>query len=228
MFRIARLAAVAAVVTIFAASAAAQQTRAPSPLAEAVAGTRSAKVDYAFDMAIDSSKQNWRTHYDPHAQPRLQLLQPRREDLTGDERRAFDDAAAHMEGVSWCAGENMSHVDNVRPIREDADTITYSFQPTRESVRGEGARQFADRVRGEMTITKVNPDITHMRIFTPAPFSPVVLVRIDSININIDCAVAPNGRRYGAETVTDMRGSAFGQNFSEHSVQRASNLRTPT
>ena len=97
---------------------------------------------------------------------------PRRDDLSGDERRAFDRLAENMEGVSWCAGENMVRVGDVRLLREDEATATYAFQPTRESVRGEQAQRFADRMRGELTLIKANPDISHIRVFTAAPFSP--------------------------------------------------------
>lgn len=208
--------------TAFAATAAATT---PAPLMQAVAATQAAKVEYAFDFDLETSKQNWRARFEPDAAPRLRLVQPTREELSGDERRAFDRLAENMEGVSWCAGENMVRVGDVRLLREDEATATYAFQPTRESVRGEQARRFADRMRGELTLIKANPDISYIRVFTPAPFSPLPLVRVDRVNVAITCQTAPNGRRYAAETVSDVSGSAFGQDFNERSVQRAHNLR---
>ncbi|MGH6951056.1 MAG: hypothetical protein ACREH4_09295 [Vitreimonas sp.] len=205
----------------FAAAAAATP---PQPLTQAVAATQAAKVDYSFDFHLETSKQNWRARFEPNASPRLRLVQPRRDELSGDERRAFDRLAENMEGVSWCAGENMVHVGDVRLLREDEATATYAFQPTRESVRGEQAQRFADRMRGELTLIKTNPDISYIRVFTPAPFSPLPLVRVDRVNVAITCQTAPNGRRFAAETVSDVSGSAFGQDFSERSVQSTRNL----
>jgi hypothetical protein len=49
-------------------------------------------------------------------------------------------------------------------------------------------------------------------------------VRLDHMNIVITCQAAPNGRRYAAETVSTVRGSAFGSDFDERSVQRMRNL----
>ncbi len=213
-----------AFVAIAAGAAFAQS--APSPLAQAVATTQAAKADYTFDFQLETSKQNWRARFMPGAAPRLRLVSPQREELDGGERRAFDGLAERMEGVSWCASENIGRVGNMRLLREDAETATYSFQPTRESVSGEGGR-FADRLRGEMTMTKQNPDVSHVRLFAPEPFSPIPLTRLDALNIVIRCQPAPNGRRYAAETVMEMRGSAFGQDFNERSVQRASNLAAP-
>jgi hypothetical protein len=212
------------------ASATAQSPAAaalPAALLQAVAATEAAKAAYAFDLELASAERNWQARFDPNGNPRLRLVSPSRETLDNDERRGFDRMAESFEGVSWCASENMGRVANVRLMREDETSATYSFQPTRESVRGEQARRFADRMRGEVTVTKATPDITRVRLFIPAAFSPMPLVRVDAFNVVITCQAAPNGRRYAAETTSDVRGSAFGQDFNERSVQRARNLSAP-
>ncbi len=222
MFRVVRILACAAV-AIFAANAAAQSAG-PALLTQAVAATQAAKADYAFDYELNTSKANWSARFDPSATPHLRMVTPARDALSNDERRAFDRMAEDFEGVSWCASEGMGRVADVRLLREDATSATYSFQPTRESVRGEQARRFAERLRGEVTVLKATPDIARVRLFVPEGFSPAPLVRLDSLNVVITCQTAPNGRRYAAETTTVMRGSAFGQAFDERSVQRARNL----
>lgn len=223
MLKFAPALALAAIIGGFAWSAAAQQTGA-ALLAQAVAATQSAEANYAFDFELDTREQQWRARFHPNANPRLRLTQPSRESLDNDGRRAFDRLAEQMDGVSWCASEHMGRVEDVRLIREDDASATFAFQPTAESIRGEQARRFADRLRGEMTMLKATPDISRVRLYIPAGFSPMPLVRVDHVNIVITCAVAPNGRRYAAETVTEMRGSAFGQAFNERSIQRARNL----
>lgn len=225
MFRIIRGALLAAFAAF--ASLAAAQNAVPALLMDAVAATQGAKIDYAFDFDLETSKQNWRAHYDPSTNPRLRLVQPRREELEGDERRAFDRFAEQMEGVSWCASEYMGRVADVRLVREDDVSAVYSFQPTPESIRSEQARRFANRLRGELSLTKATPDISRLRIYAPQPFEPFPLSRVDEFNIVIACQTAPNGRHYAAETVTTVRGSALGQSFDERSVQRAHNLAAP-
>ena len=226
MFKRVRI-AVFATVGLVAAAAAATEPGAPSVLTQAVAATSAAKADYAFDVDLQTSKQNWRARFEPAASPRLRLVQPRREDLGNDERRAFDRMARDMVGVSWCASEEIRHIADVRLLREDATTATYAFQPTPESIRSEQARPFAQRLRGEFTLVKSDSDIASVRLFAPEAFTPMPLVRIDRVNMSITCEAAPNGRRYAAEAVTELRGSAFGQNFNERSVQRARNLARP-
>lgn len=221
------LAAILALAALI-ASATAQTSPLPGVLLQAVAATQAAKAPYAFDLDLLSEEQTWRARFDPSANPGLRLVEPSLETLARDQRRAFERMAAQMEGVSWCASEQMRRVAQVRLVREDAETATYSFQPTRESVRGEQARQFADRLRGEFVITKAQPDLTRVRLYAPEAFNPMPLVRLDRLNINVACAPAPNGRRYASETTSEIRGSAFGQDFDERSVQRARNLHAPS
>jgi hypothetical protein len=45
--------------------------------------------------------------------------------------------------------------------------------------------------------------------------------------VTIQCQPAPNGRRYAAETVMELRFSGLGQNVNERTVQRAGNLSAP-
>jgi hypothetical protein len=225
MFRIV-LAATVAALAVFTAFAAAQSGP-PVLLARAIADTQAAKANYAFDFDLETSKQTWRARFDPGTTPRLRLLEPRRDELKGSERRAFDRIAEQMEGVSWCASENLRRASDVRLLREDDETAVYAFAPDAESMRGQQSRQFADRLRGELTLIKAAPDIARVRLYAPEPFSPLPLTRIDELNIVITCQTAPNGRRYAAETVTNLRATALGQTVSERSVQRARNLAAP-
>jgi len=221
MFRMLRTGAACAALML-AASATAQQAGPPAALIAAITATEAAKAAYAFDLEIESSERAWRARFDPGATPRLRLVQPAQ--LEGDEQRAFERMAEQMEGVSWCASESIGRVENLRLLREDATSATYAFQPTRESVRGAQARRFAERMLGELTLTKSDPDISRVRVYTPAAFSPMPLVRVERVDITINCQAAPNGRRYAAETISEARGSAFGEAFEERSVQRARNL----
>ena len=223
MLRLLSLTALAAVIA-FAASATTQSGTAPTALAQAVATTAAAKIDYAFDYEVAAGERQWQARFDPSANPRLRLLSPAPQTLSEDERRAFTRIAEQMEGVAWCAGERMANATDVRLVSETAETSTYAFQPTREMIRGEQARRYADRLRGEFTLLKADPDISRFRIYLPQAFSPLPLVNVERFNVVVTCAVAPNGRRFAAETVSDVSGSAFGSAFNERSVQRMRNL----
>ena len=133
MFHVVRLITIAALVAFTATAAA--QSAGTALLTQAVAATQAGKLDYAFEFELNTSKANWRARFDPSASPRLRLVAPQRSELDNDQRRAFDRMAEDFEGVSWCASEGMGRVTNVRLLREDEASATYSFQPTREIAR---------------------------------------------------------------------------------------------
>jgi hypothetical protein len=203
---------------------AAPAPQAPSALAAAIAATQAAKIAYAFDVHTASSQLNWRAHFDPHATPALQLVAPPRASLSSAQQHAFDQAAAQTRGLPWCASEQMARVAGVRLLNEDALSATFAFQPTAESAQSDQTRRFAAQLRGDLTLSKGDADITRIHIYAPAPFSPMLLARVEQLDIVITCATAPNGRRYAAEAVTQVRGNALGQAFNERSVRRMLNL----
>lgn len=200
---------------------------APAQLAQAIALTDAAKTAYAFDVELNSARVQWRARFEPSASPRVRLVAPARADLTDEQRRAFDRFAESMEGLSWCASEFMGRIADVRLVREDDAHAHYTFQPTRESIRSPDARRYAQHMRGEFSLNKADADITRVRIYAPAAFDPMPLVRLERFDLTIACASAPNGRRYAAETITQMQGRAFGQNFGDRTIQRAANLSAP-
>ncbi|MCR6645651.1 MAG: hypothetical protein NVV62_14615 [Terricaulis sp.] len=221
-----RLAAALIFAALMAAPSATAQD-APAALAQAIALTDAANAPYAFDIELESSRMQWRARFQPEASPRVRLIAPAREDLTSDQRRAFDRFADSTEGVSWCASTFLGRIADVRLVREDEASAHYTFQPTRESIRSADGRRYAQHMRGEFTLNKANADITRMRIHAPAAFDAMPLVRVERFSLTIDCALAPNGRRFAAQTVTELQGRAFGQNFGDRTIQRAANLSAP-
>jgi hypothetical protein len=207
-------------------AAAAAQPGLPAALRSAVDTTTEQQAPYAFDLHLESTKLNWRARFDPsRAAPKLQLVSPGRDAMTHEQRTAFDRQAEDMEGVVWCANEYMGRIADVRLLRQDAGSATYSFQPTRESVRDQRAKRYAQHLRGEFTMTKGKPDISAIRTYAPATFSPFPLVRLSTLDIRIACSAAPNGRNYAATVETTISGTAVGKAFSDRSVQRVYNLR---
>jgi hypothetical protein len=207
-----------------AAAAAPPELAAPSALHAAIEATAAARAPYAFDLDINSSKLNWRAHFDPRSTPHLRLIEPQLAALGHDQRRAFDDASRRMQGLSWCASAEIGRIANVSVLRDDAVSTAYSFQPTRDSLGGEGARPFAGQLRGELTLLKADADIVRIHIFAPRPFSPAILVNVTRMDMVISCAAAPNHRRFASEAVTEIAGSALGQAFNERTVQRTHDL----
>jgi hypothetical protein len=219
----------AASLAIFALSGAAhaqQQGGAPAALLAAVAATQNAKVAYGFDYNFTSAQASVNAHFDPTTTPHLHLLDADETQLRGDQRQMLNQLRQQIDGLSWCASERMGHIANAQVLREDANTATYNFQPTTDSMRGQAA-QYASNLRGEVTLTKANPDVLGIRISAPRPFSPMLMTNVTRVDVAIVCALAPNGRRYAAQTTTRVSGSALGQNFDQINVQRVTSVAPP-
>lgn len=216
-----------ALIVVFAfgvTSATAQTQQLPAALLHAVDATARAKVPFAFDLDLSTAEQRLSAHFAPAAAPRLRLVSPARTMLDRDMQNTFDRLAEHLDGVTWCAGPNITSIADVRLLREDETTATYSFQPTRDSVTSDQTRAIVDHLRGELTLTKGSADISSIRIFAPQAFSPAPLATIERYTITTACALAPNGRQYAVETVSEARGSALGRTFAVRSVRRIHNL----
>ncbi len=216
----------AALGAVLAAPFALAQASLPALFASAIADTISAETPYSFDTRIESERGVMRYAYNAAATgpARVRLLEPAEATLDRRGRGTLERIRRDADGDIWCAGRKMRTARNVTVAREDANTITYAFQPSPEQAGGERSAGIVRHLRGEAVVSREGRDVTAIRIRATAPFHASI-ARIDRFTMDVRCDVAPNGRRYGAETVTHIAGSALGQAFDERSVQRVSNLR---
>lgn len=198
---------------------------APAVVAQAAAATQAARKAYAFDLTVESAGQVWKARFDPGAAPHLRLVEPA--SLAGDAQTGFNNTAKTLEGVRWCASPELVRAP-MRLVRQDEASATYAFQPSAEMMTGakdpKSAAAMAAHLQGQFTVAKQAPDVTQMSMTLTQPFSPAPLVHVDRFDLSIRCAPAPNGRRYAAETTTDIKGTMLGRAIDRHSVQRTSGL----
>jgi len=220
------LAAAACLGAILLTPLALAQASLPALFASAISETIAAETPYSFDTRVESERGVMRYAYDASASAaaRVRLLEPAESTLDRRGRATLERIQRDADGDIWCAGRKMRTARNVTVAREDANTITYAFQPSPEQAGGERSANIVRHLRGEAVVSREGRDVTTIRIRSSAPFHASV-ARVDSFSMTIRCEPAPNGRRYGAETVTHIAGSALGQAFNERSVQRVSNLR---
>jgi hypothetical protein len=196
----------------------------PTALSEVVRATHAARAAYAFDFEYSSNDQSFVARFDPRQTPRLRLASPARASLSDELSADLDFFIESMDGVTWCASEQIGNAEGLRLLRQDDNAATYSFEPTRESVTGDQTRRIVEHLSGEITITKSNPDISRIRLFALRPFSPAPLARIEHYSVTTTCAAAPNGRHYAVEIIREARGSAFGRAFNTRTVRRVRNV----
>jgi hypothetical protein len=220
MSRIALIAGALAAALALSNSAVAQTSPATA-LQRAIAESARLNVALAFDIEHIFEGETLRARFTPDAQPSLRLVSPATlAGLSEQQRTDFDYLVQSVDGVPWCANQLLRHVRDVRLAREDDRIAVYTFQPTAESVTGEQTRQVVNHLRGEITIVKAAQDVSQMRLYAPRAFRPTPIARVESYNITITCALAPNGRYYVAEQVRRVRASSFGRPFNVDVVRR--------
>lgn len=201
------------------------QTGLPSLLAAAIAQTIAAQAPYAYEVTVESQRGALHYAFDPaqRGPARVRMIAPAESALDDRGRRTLQRVREDADGDIWCASAKLRQSRNLAIAREDAQTITYSFTPSPEQAGGPQSAAFVRYLRGEATVQRDTPDVTLIRISAAQPFHASI-ARVDSFNMTIRCEPGPNGRRFAAETVTEISGSALTQRFNERSVQRVHHL----
>jgi len=198
----------------------------PPLLAGAISDTSAVASPYAYETSVESECGRMRYAFDPNAAgaARVRLLEPAESALQQRDRDALTRLRQDADGDIWCASRKLGDVTNVALLRENETEAVYAFTPSPALARRPDGAEMMRHLRGEAVVVKTSRDVRSLRIYAPAPFHASV-ARIDAFDMRIACETAPNGRRFGAETVTSIRGSALFQAFNARSVQRVSNLR---
>lgn len=197
----------------------------PTIIDDAIAATESAHAGFPFEYHLTTAHRDWRLFVDPWRSPRVRLLTPDHAALTERQQQSFSELSAELLEVAWCANARLRAANDMRLIHEDAETANYAFQPTADSLRGEWAlrsdtsRRFAQYLRGEVVFSKRDHDVISVRFYTPGVIRPIPFVRIDAFNVTMQCALAPNRRRYASRIDTHLRGVSFGSALEQRTTE---------
>jgi hypothetical protein len=206
--------------------AAMAQSGLPSLFAAAIADTVAQQRPVAYEVTVESARGTMRYAFNGavRGDARVRVLAPAERQLEASELRTIQRLRREGDGDIWCASHKLLEATDVRVVREDDATAVYAFTPSVAQVGGPANAAMIRYVRGEATVSKASTDVTAMRIYSVQPFH-ASLARIDRFTLNIRCDLGANGRRYAAETETDIHGSALTQRIDNHVVSRISNVR---
>jgi hypothetical protein len=207
------------------AAVAAAQSALPMLMAAANSETAAVATPYAYEVTVESERGRMRYAFDPTrtGAARVRLLEPAEGALEQRDRDALARIREDADGDIWCASRKLGDITNVSLLRESESEAVYAFTPSPALARRPDGATMMRHLRGEAVVLKDSRDVRELRIYAPRPFHASV-ARIDAFDMRIRCEAAPNGRRYGAETRTAIRGSALLQAFNATSVQRVVNL----
>ena len=169
-----------------------------------------------FQMTVDQSR--------PEGE-RVIAMTPDPATLTGDAARRAERLQARPGGGIWCNRFMENIPASARRISEAAGKATYRFTPQPgPDEDGDIARAYR-HLEGTAIIDTATGYLQRFTLTAPKPFKPVVVAKVDTFSMDIDCAAAPDGRTHIETMRLDLSGSAMMQAFSQTESRRVSILR---
>lgn len=197
----------------------------PAPLVAALNAASDGPV-YAYDMTFESSGVSASGKVDP-TQPegqRITVDSPAREAWPDGFEEDLEELDTDADGDIWCAGFAENVPDAVTLVEETEQTATYTFVPLPGADADGTDRKVMKKLIGEITVDKTDPAILSFSMTAPKPFKPALIAKIETFDMRIQCARAPDGRTYVEEMNMAVEGSAMGQSFSESAKQAITQL----
>jgi len=196
-----------------------------TPLEAALSATVDGPI-YSYDLTFQNNELNATGRLDP-SRPlgqRIQVDTPQEADWDDDFREAIAEMESETEGDIWCS----SFAENIpadAALEEETETkAIYSFTPQANPDEPEEGKFFS-KLKGRVTIDKINPAILTFQMFAISPFKPVPVAKVTAFDMTVSCARSPDGRTYGETMEVNVSGSAMFQKFEEFERRQISNLK---
>jgi hypothetical protein len=124
----------------------------------------------------------------------------------------------------WCSRFAENVPASVALISKTANTETYGFTPIASSDMDSLEKKIITSLKGEVTISTSNPAVLNFSMRSTKAIKPIFLVRLDTFELNVTCAHAPDGRTYAQKEFSVSKGTAMGQSLDEKEELVISNL----
>ena len=125
----------------------------------------------------------------------------------------------------WCDDFTEGFGGDLTVERDDADTAVFSFKIKPDQTADKSERKIVEKMRISVEIDKATELVSSYQLELQEPFKPVFIAKINQLTVTGECSSDElYGRPYNTRVETRVSGSAFGQSFSEHSIQTFSNL----
>lgn len=198
---------------------------ADTPLETALAAPEDGP-SYAFDLSIDDGDLKADTHIDPSRPEgeRLTLVAPDAAELDETASERLQSLKQNMTGDNiWCSRFSRNIPENAKLISESGEAAVYSFRPVGTEEDGDMAKAYK-HLSGRVTVSKNRPAILSYEMFSEKPFKPVLVAKVDSFSMKVNCDYAPDGRTYVKDMSLDLSGSAMMQHFAQSERREITNL----
>lgn len=142
-------------------------------------------------------------------------------------REALKSLEADVDGDIFCDDLAAQIPDGARRTGETAETASYAFTPKPDADADNMERKMMKRIDASAVLSKRDGQLLAFSMSLPKPFKPAMVAKIETFQLDISCARAPDGRTYLEDMQMQVSGSALMQGFEETVSRRITRLLEP-
>ena len=111
-----------------------------------------------------------------------------------------------------------------RKLTETDTTAIYAFTPLPDEDADDMQRKVMKKVEAEITLAKEDGAVLAYQASLPKPYKPAMIAKVNTLNIDVACERAPDGRTYIQSFLFELSGSAMMNDFDEKSTRTFTRL----
>lgn len=181
---------------------------------------------YAYDMNYDDGSIAAAGRVDP-TKPvgqRIVVTSPPEAAWSDDFRNGLAEMDAETKGDIWCSDFAANIPGDAKRLAETPEHVSYVFTPEPDADADKNEKKVFKRLKATALIDATDGAVLSYRMSLPKPFKPMMVAKIDTFDMNVACARAPDGRTYVRRFELDIAGSAMMQAFDERIVREITAL----
>ncbi|MEM7494131.1 MAG: hypothetical protein AAF296_12175 [Pseudomonadota bacterium] len=193
---------------------------------------RSASTDgplYSYEMTLAYDDVDLAAFVDPSADEgeRITVTSPTKENWPKDLEDDLVRMEANTDGDIWCKEfADVIPEDAVKTDETDT-TATYAFTPLPEEDADNMERKVLKKVDAKITLAKDDGAVLAYKANLPKPYKPAMIAKVNTLNIDVSCERAPDGRTYVQSFDFALSGSAMMTDFDEKTTRKITKLVEP-
>jgi len=130
----------------------------------------------------------------------------------------------NADGDIWCDELSGGPDGPVSDKGASADGRLFAFTPLPKPDAEDGEKKLYRQLAAMVAIDERTAQIRTFTATLTAPWKPMVLAKLDAVEMTGNCAPAPNGRAFSARMKMRIAGSALGNDFKQDVTHSISNL----
>ena len=172
---------------------------------------------YAYDMTFDDGDLVAAGRVDP-TQPegsRIQVTSPPEAEWDDDFRKGLAAIEKETKGDIWCSEFAQNIPADAKLLAQTPDLASYTFTPNPDVDADKTEKKIFKKLNATATLDKMDGAILSFKMSLPKPFKPMMVAKINTFEMDVQCKRAPDGRTYIEDFSLALEGSAMMQAFDQ-------------